>query len=147
MDRDGGRLTLRDRDLIMPIFYECDRCTACCRWPGEVRLTEAEVTAMADFLGLSESAFIEEFTRLNWQRTGLTVTEQPGGACVFLDGVNCRVQPVKPQQCRDFPNLWNFPGFQSLCQARPIELSPIEWRDRIVAATGRLPPSGSFAET
>ncbi|NJM55265.1 MAG: hypothetical protein HC841_04560 [Verrucomicrobiae bacterium] len=23
----------------MPIFHECQRCTACCRWPGQVRLT------------------------------------------------------------------------------------------------------------
>jgi len=131
----------------MPIFYECDRCTACCRWPGEVRLTDTELTVISNYLGLTEAAFIEKFTRLNRQRTGLTVAEQPGGACVFLDGENCRVQPVKPQQCRDFPNLWNFPGFEKLCRARPIELGVSEWRNRILNATGRPPPPGSFAET
>ena len=31
----------------MPIFWECDRCTAYCRWPGQVRLTDADVTRIA----------------------------------------------------------------------------------------------------
>ncbi len=31
----------------MPIFWECDRCTACCRWPGQVPWTEADVTRIA----------------------------------------------------------------------------------------------------
>lgn len=31
----------------MPIFWECDRYTACCRWPGQVRLTDADVTRTA----------------------------------------------------------------------------------------------------
>ncbi len=26
----------------MPIFWQCDRCTACCRWPGQVAITEEE---------------------------------------------------------------------------------------------------------
>jgi len=30
----------------MPIFYECQRCTACCRWPGQVRLTDEEITEL-----------------------------------------------------------------------------------------------------
>ncbi|MEJ0090969.1 MAG: hypothetical protein WDM80_14655 [Limisphaerales bacterium] len=31
----------------MPIFYECQRCTACCRWPGQVRLADVEITRLA----------------------------------------------------------------------------------------------------
>lgn len=124
----------------MPIFYECDRCTACCRWPGQVRLTNAEIGRIAAHLGLVETDFIERFTRLNATRTGLALTDQPSGACVFLDGEDCRINTVKPQQCRDFPNLWNFPGFERICRAQPHTVSEEEWRRRITAATGRIPP-------
>jgi hypothetical protein len=55
----------------MPIFYECQRCTACCRWPGQVRLTDAEITRLAAFKGMGEADFIQQFTRLRWDRGGL----------------------------------------------------------------------------
>jgi hypothetical protein len=41
----------------------------------------------------------------------------------------------KPQQCRDFPNRWNFPGSEKDCRAIPIELDP-ETHDRRRAETG-----------
>ncbi len=115
----------------MPIFLECQRCTACCRWPGQVRLTDAEITRLASFKGLSESDFIQQFTRLRHDRRGLALQEQPDGACIFLEGEGCAVQPVKPQQCKEFPNLWNFPGFEKICHALPREVSPAEYERRI----------------
>ena len=121
----------------MPIFHECQRCTACCRWPGQVRVTDAELTRLAAFKGLSEYDFIQQFMRLRPDRTGLSLTEKPNGECIFLDGKDCSVQSVKPQQCRDFPNLWNFPGFETTCHAIPRLVSEEEYRARILAATGR----------
>ena len=106
----------------MPVHYECQRCTACCRWPGQVKVTVDEITQMAGHLGMSEDDFIQQHTRLRWLRLGLSLEEKPNGECVFLDGVDCRVQPVKPQQCRDFPNGWNFPGFEKICHAIPRTL-------------------------
>jgi hypothetical protein len=38
---------------------------------------------------------------------------------------------VKPQQCRDFSNLWNFPGFEKVCHAIPREVSAAEYERRI----------------
>lgn len=111
----------------MPVFYDCQRCTACCRWPGEVKLLEGELGRMADFLGLSEVEFIQRFTQLRSDRQALVLDDQPGGACVFLEGQNCRVQPVKPQQCRDFPNRWNFPGFQGQCRAIARQVDDAEY--------------------
>jgi Fe-S-cluster containining protein len=121
----------------VPIFLECDRCTACCRWPGQVKITDAEIAGMADHLGLAEADFIATYTRLNAARSGLALTDQANGACVFLVGNDCRVNPVKPQQCRDFPNLWNFPGAEQSCRAKPVEVSADEWRRRVKQATGR----------
>jgi len=115
----------------MPIFLECQRCTACCRWPGQVRLSGAEITRLAAFKNLNEHDFIQPFTRLRWDRGGLALQEKPDGACIFLEGNDCAVQPVKPQQCRDFPNLWKFPGFEKICQAIPREVSEAEYQRRI----------------
>lgn len=115
----------------MPIFLECQRCTACCRWPGQVLLNEAEITRLAAFKGLSEHDFIQQFTKLRPDRRGLSLKDQPDGACIFLEGENCAVQPVKPQKCREFPNLWNFPGFEKVCHAIPREINEAEYARRI----------------
>ena len=121
----------------MPIFLECQRCTACCRWPGQVKLTDAEISRLASFKNLAEHDFIQLFTRLRSDRRGLSLLDKPNGECVFLDGDNCAVQPVKPQQCRDFPNLWSFPGARESCRAIPREVSEEEWRKLIRETTGR----------
>jgi len=120
----------------VPIFYECQRCTACCRWPGQVRLTDAEISRIAVHIGLSESEFIAGHTGLRGDRKGLSLLEKSNGECEFLVGNDCSIQPVKPQQCRDFPNLWNFPGFEKVCHAIPRDLDPTEFRRRIQHATG-----------
>lgn len=104
-----------------------------------MRLTDAEIARLAAFLGLGQGEFIERFTRLRDDRRGLSLVEKPNGECVFLAGNDCSVQPVKPQQCRDFPNLWNFPGFEKICHAIPREVSAAEFRWRVAAATGRSP--------
>ena len=105
------------------VRYLCQRCGNCCRWPGDVRITEGEVVKIARFLGLTEEAFIERHTRLNANRTGLSIIEKPNGECVFLEGVNtCLIQPVKPAQCSGFPNEWNFPGWREQCEAVEVPL-------------------------
>ncbi|HEX5221126.1 MAG TPA: YkgJ family cysteine cluster protein [Verrucomicrobiae bacterium] len=121
----------------MPIFHECQRCTACCRWPGQVRLTAEEISRLAAFRGQSEREFIQQSTRLTHDRRGLALQEQADGACVFLVGNNCAVQPVKPQQCRDFPNLWRHPDADKLCRAVPRNVSEDEYGRLLSQATGR----------
>lgn len=106
----------------MAIFYECQRCTACCRWPGNVRVSDEEIAALAKFKGLSEFDFIQKYTRLHTDRRGLSLIEKPNHECIFLEGRDCTVQPVKPQQCKDFPNKWNFPGWREVCHAIPREI-------------------------
>ena len=103
----------------MSVFYQCQRCGACCRWPGQVRLTDAEISALARFKKLSESDFIQQFTRLQPNRQGLALVDKANGECVFFEAGQCAVQAVKPQQCVDFPNKWNFPGFEKICRATP----------------------------
>jgi uncharacterized protein len=104
----------------MPPTYLCQRCTACCRWPGFVRVTEQEIGAIAAFLHMEEDSSIQQYTRLRPNREGLALIDQADGACFFLQGKDCSIQAVKPQQCKDFPNGWNFPGWRDLCEAIEI---------------------------
>lgn len=105
------------------VFYECQRCTNCCRWPGFVKLTDADITAIANFLGVTERDFIQTHTRLRPRRDGLALIDKPNGECVFLEGRDCRIQSVKPLQCKGFPNEWNFPGWREVCEAIPVEVT------------------------
>jgi Fe-S-cluster containining protein len=85
-----------------------------------VKLTESDITAIAGFLEMTERDFIQQYSRLRPNRDGLALTDQPDGACIFLEGQDCRIQPVKPMQCRGFPNEWNFPGWRDVCEAVEI---------------------------
>ena len=111
------------------VSYQCQRCTNCCRWPGDVKLSDAEVESIAGFLGMDPGIFIERFTRLRADRLGLSLIDRADHSCIFLEGRDCRINEVKPQQCRDFPNKWNFPGWRQVCEAIPVA----------VDATGSLP--------
>lgn len=140
MQRLGCRLApgkAAIRLWFVPIFHECQRCTACCRWPGDVRLDDGEVARLAAFKGMGEVEFIQRFTRLSKDRRGLSLEEKANGECVFLEGNDCSVQSVKPQQCRDFPNLWNFPGFEKTCRAIPRMVGEEDYARLVAAATGR----------
>ena len=104
------------------IHYQCQRCTNCCRWPGDVRVSNAEVESIAAFLGMAVPVFLESFTRLRDDRRGLSLTSRPDESCIFLEGRDCSINEVKPEQCRDFPNKWNFPGWRQVCEAIPVEI-------------------------
>lgn len=105
--------------------HTCQRCGACCRWEGNVCLTDEDITAISAFLQMEEGAFINQFCRLQSNRRGLSLTEAQDGACIMLNADNtCRIQPVKPQQCRDFPHKWNFPGWEQRCPGYGKEECP-----------------------
>lgn len=105
----------------MEVFYLCDfvckRCGNCCRPVGYVRLKEGEAKNIADYLNMTEEAFFEKYTKLTDDRKGLTLIDNEGRGCIFLDENGlCAIQPVKPAQCRDFPYKWNYEGFEKICR-------------------------------
>ena len=101
--------------------FICRRCGNCCRWEGCVKVGEQEVTAIAAFLHIPEQEFLDSFTRLTPDRRHLSLLEKEDGSCQWFDDSGslpaCMIEPVKPQQCRDFPLKWNFPGWQKLCKS------------------------------
>ncbi len=112
-----------DHTVLEPdVNYVCQRCTACCKWPGDVRIEEGEIAEIAKFLGISESEFLAVYTRLRTNRQGLSLLEKDNHECVMLEGGGCRIHPVKPAQCAGFPNRWNFPGWKDLCEAVPVRV-------------------------
>lgn len=118
--------------------FTCWQCGACCRVPGDVRIDEGETVAMARHLGLSLASFTAQYTCLRPDRRGLILREQADGACILLkaDG-DCAVQAVKPQQCRDFPYRWNYPGWETRCQSQCAW--PRAAHDRPVVDAGTTP--------
>ena len=117
---DCGSPLNRETVLDPRVHYVCQRCTACCRWPGDVRVGDDEIGRIAEFLGLAEGEFIERFTRLRSDRQGLSLREKEDHECIMLDGKACRIHEVKPDQCSGFPNRWNFPGWREVCEAVPV---------------------------
>lgn len=96
--------------------FRCERCGACCSVPGYVALEPGEAEAMAAFLGMDVYAFTERYTTLAASRSVLSLTELEDGRCVFLeDDLTCRVQPVKPAQCKGFPFDWQSRALLARC--------------------------------
>jgi Fe-S-cluster containining protein len=113
-----------NRDVLLDptTFYVCQRCTACCKWPGDVRLEDDEIAPIAAHLGLGEQEFLDRYVRLRTNRQGLSLIEKENHECIMLDGDSCRIHAVKPEQCRGFPNKWNFPGWQNVCDAKAVPM-------------------------
>ena len=114
----GNDLTVLEPD----VNYVCQRCTACCKWPGDVRIEEREIAPIAEFLDLGQDEFIARFTRLRTNRTGLSLIEKENHECIMLENGGCRIHSVKPVQCAGFPNKWNFPGWREVCEAIPVPI-------------------------
>ncbi|MDD5645276.1 MAG: YkgJ family cysteine cluster protein [bacterium] len=96
--------------------FICVKCGECCRWNGYVHLKDSDIKKIADFLEISEKTFIKSFTRLTDDRQGLSLTEKPGGECVFLEGSICGIYEARPEQCRDFPAKWTVEGAENICR-------------------------------
>lgn len=105
------------------VYYVCQRCTACCKWPGDVILEKEEAEKIAAFLKMEVADFIQQHTHLSENRKHLSLMENPDHSCVWLEGKDCALQEVKPIQCAGFPNTWNFPGWRKWCEAVPIPMA------------------------
>ena len=85
-----------------PVFY-CRQCGDCCAGRGGIHVRPQEVEAMAAHLSLSVEEFRRNFLEASLTGPRLTVAN---GVCIFLlEGNNCRVHPVKPFICRQWPFL------------------------------------------
>lgn len=87
----------------LPFRFDCHQCGHCCRiGHGQVWITEADATAMAQALEMELDAFVQSHVRAvdgQW-----SLREQADGSCVLLDGnQRCRTYEQRPEQCSSFP--------------------------------------------
>ena len=106
--------------------FECLGCGACCRIPnGIVRVSDAEVSRIAEFLGMTEQAFIANETEIAPDRKGLILKSRADDACSYLTEDNlCRIHPVKPDKCRSFPYEWTNADSHEVCAGLQKVKSP-----------------------
>ena len=99
--------------------FKCRGCGACCRIKnGIVRVGEAEIRRIAEFLEMSEQEFIDRETEIAPDRKGLVLKSRPDDSCVYLtDDNRCRIHSVKPDKCRTFPSEWTNPDSADVCPA------------------------------
>lgn len=95
--------------------FECSRCGECCRIPGQIHLTDADIARLAAFLGLTEWNFIQQHTGLARDRRNLVISGDRCEPCRFLQGNECTVYPARPDQCSGYPEKWNNPGWERIC--------------------------------
>jgi len=91
--------------------FTCTQCGNCCTGPtGFVLFTGAEAEAMAEDVGISKDAFIEQYTRDTIVGRSLKEIEvdEHGFDCVFLTRddagkTGCSIYRTRPEQCRTWP--------------------------------------------
>ena len=86
-----------------PSVFQCRQCGDCCAGRGGIFVKPDEVEAMAALLALPVAEFCRRFVEASDLGPRLTVADE---VCVFLmAGSLCRVHPVKPSICRQWPFL------------------------------------------
>ena len=102
--------------------FQCARCGNCCRGDGYVRVDAAEMDRIAGFLEMPREEFVAQYTRepripehaiecFRW------LIDKPDAAeCVFLTNEGCRINPVKPGRCGEFPFRWRTPDILDYCE-------------------------------
>ena len=87
------------------IRFACRRCGNCCTGaPGIVRVNRREIIDIAAHVKMPQERFIQ--TYLTPWEGGHTIKEDKDGNCLFFEN-GCRIYPVRPQQCRQFPFWFN----------------------------------------
>jgi Fe-S-cluster containining protein len=83
---------------------DCLACGKCCT-RLMVNIDDAAITRLADRLQLTEAQFRERFVE-----GGSFMSFLNAIPCQFLDGKACTVYDIRPDECRNFPQL-DRPGF------------------------------------
>lgn len=91
-----------DPQARTPVF-SCRQCGECCQGKGGILPSPIERELIAQYLKISVAALIHLY--LEETPLGLAVRNKPEGGCIFQEGSRCRIHPVKPRICRDWPFL------------------------------------------
>lgn len=87
-------------DLKPDDLFRCTLCGDCCRGYGGTYVSQEDIAAIARFLAIDPSVFIDRFCRMSGGR--YLLAQRADGYCIFWDTV-CTLHPVKPRMCRQWP--------------------------------------------
>ena len=82
----------------VPFSYRCNGCSRCC-YNKLIQLNPYEIARLARNRGMDSGEFLSAYTGAG----GSVLTQQAGGACVFLRAGGCSVHPDRPLVCRLYP--------------------------------------------
>lgn len=87
---------------LRPVF-QCQQCGECCRGKGGIILTDTEIVILAKYLHIPVEEFRCQYVEPS--ALGPTLRTDDAGMCIFNHNGLCRVHPVKPRICREWPFL------------------------------------------
>jgi Fe-S-cluster containining protein len=91
----------REETLGPSDIFQCRQCGECCRGFGGTLVSDADVAAIAEYLGISRKVFVE--TSCARSGSGRVLVQGEDGFCTFAENALCRIHPVKPRMCRAWP--------------------------------------------
>lgn len=127
MDNSGGISTNGDQPWYGDgLRFKCTGCGNCCTGsPGYVWVNQAEIDALADYLGMKPDDFEKKYVRRIGVRRSLKELPRRNYDCVFLDSQTrkCTVYEHRPRQCRTWPfwksNIATPEAWQHTCELCP----------------------------
>jgi uncharacterized protein len=107
------------KDITPSDLFKCQRCGDCCKGYGGTFVTQKEIEDIAGHMSIEPDKFIEDYCQLSGGKPVLA--QKKNAYCIFWDEV-CRIHPVKPRMCRDWPffksvlvDIRNWHIMSSLC--------------------------------
>lgn len=85
-------------------IFKCQNCGDCCQGYGGTYVTSEDIKAISAYIKEDPSEFIAKYCQISGNRPLLAQTSK--GNCIFWNKI-CRIHPVKPRMCREWPFIKN----------------------------------------
>ena len=131
---DSDELDQQFRDLHNEIFirdgYDCSKCANCCKL-YDIRVEKNDISAIAEYLGQTESDFTKKFLVQDKEEAGVFYIKDKPCGFLNIDG-KCLIYGVRPLVCKDFPytkkpdRLFNLIGIMGFAEDCPVVFEIIE---------------------
>jgi len=95
---------LRDVATEISRQIDCTQCANCCRH-GSVIVSQAEIEAIADYLGIEPAEVVRQYTAPDPEGPATRLLRSTRDGCVFLEGNLCMIYEARPRACREFPHV------------------------------------------
>ena len=82
--------------------FSCHMCGDCCRGYGGTYVSASDIQAIAEYLQEDPEQFKTKYCQLSGSR--YVLAQSDNGFCAFWDEL-CRIHPVKPRMCRNWPYI------------------------------------------